>query len=159
SARPRALHVGERAAADSIPDRVAADLFEERVRAREDLARAALDDAAGLPLDLVAEVLRGREDVAGALQREVAIHEERRVDRLAEHSEELDRLVRRDADQVEHRVVYVALEDISRLELRRRHPLDRVALEDLAHELSLRDLEEEAVLDPRVDLERVAEPE
>ena len=49
-------------------------------------------------------------------------------------------------------------EDVARLVLRRRHPLDRVAVEDLPNELRLRDLEEEAVFEPRVDLVRVAEP-
>ena len=61
-------------------------------------------------------------------------------------------LLRGDADEVEHRVVDVREEDVAGLVLGRRHPLDGVPVEDLPHELRLRDLEEEAVLEPRVDL-------
>ena len=62
-----------------------------------------------------------------------------------------------DAGEVEHRVVHVAVEDVAGLELGRRHPLDGVPVEDLPDQLRLRHLEEEAVLDPGVDLEGVAE--
>ncbi len=55
-----------------------------------------------------------------------------------EHAEQLDRLVGGDPDQVEHGVVDVAVEDVARLELGRRHPLDRVLIEDLPDELGLR---------------------
>ena len=69
------------------------------------------------------------------------------MDGLAEHAEELDRLLGGDADEVEHRVVDVAAEDVAGLVLGGRHPLERCVGEDLPHELRLRDLEEEAVLD------------
>ena len=95
---------------------------------------------------------------SAAFKRQVAVHEQRVVNGLREHAEQLDRLAGGHADQVEHRVVHVALEDVARLVLGGRHPLDRMALEDLANELRLRDLEEEAVLDARVDLVGVAEP-
>ncbi len=121
------------------------------------MSRAARDDAVGLEVDLVAEVLAGAEDVPRRLEREVPVHQERVVDRLAEHPEQLDALLRRDADQVEHRVVHVSEEDVARLVLRRRHPLDRVPVEDLPDELRLGDLQQERVLEPGVDLVGVAE--
>ncbi len=39
-------------------------------------------------------------------------------------------LARHQADEVEHRVVHVALEDVAGLVLRGRHPLDRMPVED-----------------------------
>ena len=99
------------------------------------------------------------EDVLRGFERQVPVHQERVLDGLREHAEQFDRLTGRDADQVEHRVVDVALEDVARLVLRRRHPLDRVARENLPDELGLRDFEEEAVLDAGVDLVGVPEPE
>src|SRR5947209_11191655 len=44
---------------------------------------------------------------ARGLEREIAIHQQRVVDRFAEHSEKLDALLGRHADEVEHRVVHV----------------------------------------------------
>src|SRR5579875_3980158 len=51
----RALHVGEGALADGLPDRLAADLLEQLERLVEHLHGAPRDDAVLLELDLVAQ--------------------------------------------------------------------------------------------------------
>ncbi len=156
-AGPRALHVRKRAPADRVPNRLALDLSSSsRPSRRTSSARRATIPSA-LELDLVAQVSGRAVDVARGFEREVPVHEQRVVDRLAEHAEELDALFRRDPDQIEHRVVDVGEEDVAGLVLGRRHPLDGVAVEDLANELRLGDLEEERVLEPGVDLVGVAE--
>ena len=112
----------------------------------------------GIPDDLVGEVARGVEDVVGALERDEAILQERRVDRLGHHAEELDRLLGGDADEIEEAVDAMRPEDVARLVLGGRHPLDRMAREDLPHQLRLRHLHQKRVFDRLVDLEGVAEP-
>ena len=97
-------------------------------------------------------------DVPRGLEGQVPIHEQRVLDGLAEHAEQLDRLLGRHADEVEHRVVHVREEDVACLVLGGRHPLDGVPVEDLANQLRLRDLEQERVFQPGIDLVGVAEP-
>ena len=133
-------------------------LFEEGQRLAQHLFGSTPDDPVALELNLVAQVLARAVDVARRLEREVAVHEERVVNGLAEHPQELDALPGRDADQVEHRVVHMGEEDVARLVLGRGHPLDGVAVEDLPDELRLRDLQQKRVLEPGVDLVGVPQP-
>ena len=51
----------------------------------------------------------------------------------------MDRLVRHDRAQIEHRVDQMTLEDIARHVLGRRHVLERRVRKTLARELRLRD--------------------
>ena len=111
----------------------------------------------GAKRDLVGEVARVAADRLRLLDREPAVVEERRVQRLGQHAEQVDRLPGRDRGQHEERVLLVAAEDVARHVLGRRHVLERRVGEDLARRLGLRDLVEQAVLELGVDLEGVAE--
>ena len=76
---------------------------------------------------------------------------------LREHAEEHDLLAGEDADEVEHAVDDVALEDVAGHVLGGRHVLERVAGEQLPDELRVGDLVDDLVGRRGVDLERVAE--
>ena len=76
---------------------------------------------------------------------------------LGQHPEEVDRLPGRDRGQREERVLLVAAEDVAGHVLGGRHVLERRVGEDLAGRFGLCDLEEETVLQLRVDLEGVPE--
>ena len=150
-------HVAEHALAERREQADLGDPLQQLVRPCEHLLRARLDDAAALELDLLAEVARGVEHVVDVFQADHAVVHVRREDPLGRHPDRLDALAGRDRDEVEQRVGRVRAVQVAVHVPRRRHVLDRAVREQLARELRLGPLEQQAVLDGRVDLERVAE--
>ena len=127
------------------------------MRSREHLLRARLDDPAALELDLLAEVVGGVEHVVDVLQAEHAVVDVGREDPLGGHADRLDALPGGDRDEVEQRVGRVRAEEVAVHVPGGGHVLDGAVGEQLARELRLGPLVQQAVRHRHVDLERVAE--
>ena len=152
-----AAHVAEHALAERREQAFSAIRSRISCAPAQHLLRARLDDAAGLELDLLAQVARGVEHVVDVFQADHAVVHVRREDALGRHADRLDALPGGDRDEVEQRVGRVRAEQVAVHVPRRRHVLDRAVGEQLARELRLRPLIQQPVDDRRVDLERVAE--
>ena len=119
--------------------------------------RALFDLAAALELNLGMQVFHGAEDILGVLDCQKTVLDERGVDGLGHHAQQVDVLLRYGADDVEQGVLYMALENVAGHVFGRRHVFQAGVGEHLAHQLRVRQLPQKTVLHLGVNLEGVAQ--
>ncbi len=162
----RALHQAEGAVGDGGEQRrvtrgvlVVLDRLQQVDALAEHLAGAVGDEAVGRGAEVLVQVAGGVHDVADVLERQVAVGDPGRDDRLGHHADEQDALTGQRPDEVEEPVEQEALEDVAGHVAGGRHPLEGGVGEQLAREHRVGELEAERVGHVGVDLERVAEAE
>ena len=99
----------------------------------------------------------GVEHVLGIFHRQIAILQQRRVDRFGQHAQQVDGLSGHHRSHIEQRILHLAFENIACHVFGRRHIFERRMRENLPDQLGMGNLPEKAVLAVGIDFKRMAQ--